>query len=59
MFKSNNVIPRHVDNHLEYLQGKRTWAETYEPTPKAFAFTEPWHNPKYELSSTEVGMAQT
>lgn len=38
---------RHIDNHLEYLQGKRTWAETYEPTPKAFAFIEPWHNPKF------------
>merc|ERR1712108_5841 len=26
---------RHVDNHIEYLQGKRTYAETYEAPPKA------------------------
>merc|ERR1739842_215290 len=28
---------RHVDNHIEYLQGKRTYAETYEAPPKAHA----------------------
>jgi len=39
---------RHIDNHLEYLQGKRTWAETYEPPPKSHAFTEPWFSEKYQ-----------
>jgi len=38
---------RQIDNHLEYLQGKRTWDETYEPPPKAHAFVEPWFDPKY------------
>merc|ERR1712203_585224 len=36
---------RHVDNHIEYLQGKRTYAETYEAPPKAHAYVEPWHDP--------------
>jgi len=38
---------RHVDNHLEYLQGKRTWDETYEKPPKYNAFQEPWYDEKY------------
>jgi len=38
---------RHVDNHLEYLQGKRTYAETYEAPPKAHAYTEPWFDAKF------------
>jgi len=38
---------RLVDHHLEYIQGKRTWSETYEPPPKANAFIEPWHDPKF------------
>merc|ERR1712228_931438 len=35
-----NVInmQRHIDNHIEYLQGKRTYAETYEAPPKAHAY---------------------
>merc|ERR1719352_1920387 len=32
---------RHIDNHIEYLQGKRTYAETYEAPPKAHAYPEP------------------
>eukprot|EP00088_Acartia_fossae_P025945 TRINITY_DN26720_c0_g1_i1.p1 TRINITY_DN26720_c0_g1~~TRINITY_DN26720_c0_g1_i1.p1 ORF type:complete len:200 (-),score=40.94 TRINITY_DN26720_c0_g1_i1:105-704(-) len=35
---------RHIDNHLEYLQGKRTWDETYEKPPKHNAFLEPWYD---------------
>lgn len=38
---------RHIDNHLEYLQGKRTWEETYEPPPKYNSFSEPWFDEKY------------
>jgi len=38
---------RAIDNHLEYLQGKRTWNETYEPPPKAHAYVEPWFDPKF------------
>jgi len=38
---------RHIDNHLEYLQGKRTYGETYEAPPKAHAYVEPWHDAKY------------
>jgi len=38
---------RHVDNHLEYLQGKRTWDETYEKPPPYNAFVEPWFDEKY------------
>lgn len=38
---------RQIDNHLEYLQGKRTWDETYEAPPKAHAFVEPWHDQKF------------
>lgn len=39
---------RHIDNHIEYVQGKRTWADTYEPPPKSHAFVEPWFNEKYQ-----------
>merc|ERR1712122_82911 len=42
---------RHVDNHLEYLQGKRTYAETYEAPPKAHAYTEPWFDAKFATYS--------
>jgi len=38
---------RHIDNHLEYLQGKRTWDETYEKPPPYNAFIEPWFDEKY------------
>jgi len=38
---------RHIDNHLEYLQGKRTWDETYEKPPQYNAFVEPWFDEKY------------
>eukprot|EP00091_Calanus_sinicus_P014184 TRINITY_DN3159_c0_g1_i1.p2 TRINITY_DN3159_c0_g1~~TRINITY_DN3159_c0_g1_i1.p2 ORF type:complete len:190 (-),score=43.36 TRINITY_DN3159_c0_g1_i1:91-660(-) len=38
---------RHIDHHLEYLQGKRTWDETYEKPPKYHAYVEPWYNEKY------------
>jgi len=38
---------RHIDHHLEYLQGKRTYSETYEPAPRAHAYKEPWFDPKY------------
>ena len=38
---------RHIDNHLEYLQGKRTWDETYEKPPKYNSFLEPWFDEKY------------
>eukprot|EP00092_Neocalanus_flemingeri_P022821 GFUD01024745.1.p1 GENE.GFUD01024745.1~~GFUD01024745.1.p1 ORF type:complete len:198 (+),score=38.92 GFUD01024745.1:79-672(+) len=38
---------RHFDNHLEYLQGKRTWSETYEAPPKYHAYVEPWYDEKY------------
>lgn len=38
---------RHFENHLEYLQGKRSWDETYEAPPKSHAFKEPWFNEKY------------
>jgi len=37
---------RHIDNHLEYLQGKRTWEETYEKPPKHNAYLEPWFDQK-------------
>lgn len=37
---------RHIDNHLEYLQGKRTWEETYEKPPKHNAFYEPYFDEK-------------
>jgi len=35
---------RHYENHLEYIQGKRTWDETYEPPPKSHGYKEPWMN---------------
>jgi len=38
---------RHFDNHMEYLQGKRTWDETYEKPPKYHAYMEPWADEKY------------
>lgn len=41
---------RHIDNHLEYLQGKRTWDETYEKPPKHHAYLEPWYDEKYSHS---------
>ena len=30
-----------------FLQGKRTWEETYEPPPKYNSFSEPWFDEKY------------
>merc|ERR1719400_1355744 len=44
---------RHVDNHIEYLQGKRTYAETYEAPPKAHAYVEPWHDAKFAHMQTK------
>eukprot|EP00090_Calanus_glacialis_P023376 TRINITY_DN3605_c0_g1_i1.p1 TRINITY_DN3605_c0_g1~~TRINITY_DN3605_c0_g1_i1.p1 ORF type:complete len:197 (-),score=42.23 TRINITY_DN3605_c0_g1_i1:103-693(-) len=38
---------RHIDMHMEYLQGKRTWDETYEKPPKYHAYVEPWYNEKW------------
>ena len=38
---------RHVDNHLEYIQGKRTWDETYEKPPHYNSYFEPWYNEKW------------
>jgi len=46
---------RSIDNHLEYLQGKRTWDETYEPPPKAHAYVEPWYNPKFAAAESREG----
>jgi len=40
---------RHYDNHLEYIQGKRTWAETYEDPPKFNAYLSPWQDPKTQM----------
>jgi len=37
---------RGIENHLEYLQGKRTWEETYEAPPKYFAHLNPFQDPK-------------
>jgi len=36
---------RGMDNHLEYLQGKRTWEQTYEPPPKFHAYMSPFQDP--------------
>ena len=46
---------RHIDNHLEYLQGKRTWDETYEKPPKYNSYLEPWYDEKY--AHAEVPMS--
>jgi len=38
---------RHLKNQFEYLQGKRTWEQTFEDPPKFHAFLSPWQDPKY------------
>jgi len=41
-------IQRHFKNHLEYLQGKRTWEETYEEPPKFNSYLNPWEDPRQQ-----------
>ena len=38
-----------------FLQGKRTWDETYEKPPKYNSFLEPWYDEKY--AHAEVPMS--
>jgi len=47
---------RHIDNHLEYLQGKRTWEETYEKPPKHNAYLEPWYDEKYAHNESPMSV---
>ena len=43
-------------NHSDYfLQGKRTWDETYEKPPKYSSYLEPWYDEKY--AHAEVPMS--
>jgi len=42
---------REFDNYLEYLQGKRTYEQTYEQPPKLFSFITPYQDPKQDYTS--------
>lgn len=39
---------RNSQHYLEYLQGKRSKEDLYEPAPKMHAFIEPWIDEKYQ-----------
>ena len=42
-----------------FLQGKRTWDETYEKPPKYNSYLEPWYDDYIECSTGNIGTELT